>query len=183
MTDSYAKTDIPGLYALGEVAHTGLHGANRMASNSLLECLVFAERASEDILRRDPNHTIPSIPLIPEWDESQVIESDEEVMISHNWDELRRIMWDYVGICRSNTRLNRAAGRLEILKNEIAEYYQHYRVSSDLLELRNLVIIADLIIRSALARKESRGLHYNKDYPDLDNSQDPKNTILTPPQE
>jgi len=178
MTDSYARTDIAGLYALGEVAHTGLHGANRMASNSLLECLVFADRASEDILRND--HSQP-IPVIPDWDESQVIDSDEEVMIAHNWDELRRFMWDYVGIVRSTKRLKRAEHRLELLKNEIADYYHHYRISSDLLELRNLVIVADLIIRSALARKESRGLHYTQDYPDLDTSQDAKNTILTPP--
>ena len=180
MTDSYARTDIAGLYALGEVAHTGLHGANRMASNSLLECLVFAERASEDILSHKLDE---SIPAIPDWDESQVIDSDEEVIIAHNWDELRRFMWDYVGIVRSNKRLQRAAHRLELLKNEIADYYHHYRISSDLLELRNLVIVADLIIQSALARKESRGLHYTQDYPELDTTQSPKNTILTPPLE
>lgn len=180
MADSYARTDIPGLYALGEVAHTGLHGANRMASNSLLECLVFADRASEDILRQNISQPIPTI---PDWDESQVIDSDEEVMIAHNWDELRRFMWDYVGIVRSTKRLQRAEHRLEILKNEIADYYHHYRVSSDLLELRNLVIVADLIIQSALARKESRGLHYTQDYPALDAKQNAKNTILTPPPE
>ncbi|NOQ13376.1 MAG: L-aspartate oxidase [Methyloprofundus sp.] len=180
MTDSYARTDIAGLYAIGEVAHTGLHGANRMASNSLLECLVFAERASEDILRQDHSHPIPTI---PDWDESQVIDSEEEIMIAHNWDELRRFMWDYVGIVRSTQRLLRAKHRLEILKNEISDYYQHYRINSDLLELRNLVIVADLIIRSALARKESRGLHYTQDYPELDETQSAKNTILTPPPE
>lgn len=177
MTDNYARTDIAGLYAVGEVAHTGLHGANRMASNSLLECLVFADRASEDILRQGFKQPIPKI---PDWDESQVIDSEEEVMITHNWDELRRFMWDYVGIVRSTKRLLRAEHRLEILKNEIADYYQHYRISSDLLELRNLVIVADLIIQSALARKESRGLHYTQDYPELDKSQNAKNTILTP---
>ena len=122
MTDSYARTDISGLYALGEVAHTGLHGANRMASNSLLECLVFAERASEEILGKKLNQAMPEI---PDWDESQVIDSEEEVMIAHNWDELRRIMWDYVGIVRSNKRLERAAHRLETLKDEIADYGQH----------------------------------------------------------
>jgi len=180
MTDSYARTDIAGLYALGEVAYTGLHGANRMASNSLLECLVFAERASEDIHHQ--NHQHPT-PIIPDWDESQVIDSEEEVMIAHNWDELRRFMWDYVGIVRSTQRLLRAKHRLEILKNEIADYYQHYRINSDLLELRNLVIVADLIICSALERKESRGLHYTQDYPELDKTQDAKNTILTPPLE
>ncbi|NOQ63040.1 MAG: L-aspartate oxidase [Methyloprofundus sp.] len=178
MTDSYANTDIKGLYALGEVAHTGLHGANRMASNSLLECLVFADRASEDILRQEPNRTAVEI---PDWDESQVIDSEEEVMIAHNWDELRRFMWDYVGIVRSNQRLKRAEHRLDLLKNEVADYYQHYRISSDLLELRNLLIVADLIIQSALTRKESRGLHYTQDHPTLDNSQPPQNTILTPP--
>lgn len=178
MTDNYARTDIAGLYALGEVAHTGLHGANRMASNSLLECLVFAERASESILKQ---HNDLAIPTIPEWDESQVIDSDEEVMIAHNWDELRRVMWDYVGIVRTTRRLQRAAHRLDLIKNEIADYYHHYRISSDLLELRNLVIVADLIIQSALARKESRGLHYTLDYPELDKSQTAKNTILTPP--
>ncbi|RLA19234.1 MAG: L-aspartate oxidase [Gammaproteobacteria bacterium] len=180
MTDSYARTDIAGLYAVGEVAHTGLHGANRMASNSLLECLVFADRASEDILRQDLKETISTV---PDWDESQVIDSDEEVIIAHNWDELRRFMWDYVGIVRTTKRLQRAEHRLELLKNEIADYYHHYRISSDLLELRNLVIVADLIIQSALARKESRGLHYTQDYPELDSSQKPKNTIITPPQE
>ncbi len=178
MTDHYARTDISGLYAIGEVAHTGLHGANRMASNSLLECLVFADRASEDILRQDLNTPIPTI---PDWDESQITDSEEEVMIAHNWDELRRFMWDYVGIVRSTKRLLRAKHRLELLKNEIADYYHHYRISSDLLELRNLVIVADLIIQSALARKESRGLHYTQDYPELDENQNGKNTILMPP--
>jgi len=177
MTDSYARTDINGLYALGEVAHTGLHGANRMASNSLLECLVFADRASEDILKQDFSQS----PIeLPAWDESMVIESQEEVMIAHNWDELRRFMWNYVGIVRTTQRLERAARRLELLKNEITDYYQHYRVSSDLLELRNLVIVADLIIQSALARKESRGLHYTLDFPVPDDSQPAQNTIMTP---
>ncbi len=177
MTDSYARTDIKGLYALGEVAYTGLHGANRMASNSLLECLVFAQRASEDILKQTCQQPLPEI---HDWDESQVIPAKEAVMIAHNWDELRRFMWDYVGIVRSNQRLQRAMHRLELLKDEIAEYYQNYRVSSDLLELRNLVIVAELIIRCALARKESRGLHYTIDYPELDKSEPAKNTILTP---
>jgi len=177
MTDDYARTDISGLYALGEAAHTGLHGANRMASNSLLECLVFADRACEDILKQDLNKPLPES---PDWDESQVIESQEEIMIAHNWDEVRRFMWNYVGIVRTTQRLERAARRLELLKNEINDYYQHYRVSSDLLELRNLVIVADLIIQSALARKESRGLHYTLDYPELDNSQPAQNTIIQP---
>lgn len=176
MTDSYARTDISGLYALGEVACTGLHGANRMASNSLLECLVFAERASEHILSSELLNTVVELPA---WDESQVKESTEEVMIAHNWDELRRFMWDYVGIVRTTERLQRASHRLALLQKEIADYYQSYHINSDLLELRNLVIVADLIIKSALARKESRGLHYTLDYPELDNSQR-KNTVLAP---
>ena len=178
LTDADARTDIPGLYAIGEVACTGLHGANRMASNSLLECLVFAEQANQDIRRRFSSLPEP-LPL-PDWDESKVGDSDEEVVISHNWDELRRFMWDYVGIVRTNKRLERALNRLVLLKEEIAEYYGQFRITSDLLELRNLVIVAELIIRCAQQRKESRGLHYTKDYPDLDNSQPAKNTILTP---
>ena len=178
LTDKNARTDIPGLYAIGEVACTGLHGANRMASNSLLECLVFAEQANQDI--RSQFEQSPEPPLLPIWDESKVSDSDEEVVIAHNWDELRRFMWDYVGIVRTNKRLERAMNRLVLLKDEISEYYGQFRVTSDLLELRNLVIVAELIIRSAQQRKESRGLHYTKDYPDLDNSQPPKNTVLVP---
>ncbi len=178
VTDLDAHTDIMGLYAIGEVACTGLHGANRMASNSLLECLVFAERAAVDILKKLPDTTTP--PILKQWDESQVIESDEEIIVSHNWDELRRFMWDYVGIVRTNKRLKKAMSRLKLLKEDIAEHYANYRVTSDLLELRNLVIVAELIIRSAQMRKESRGLHYTKDYPETDNTIPPKNTILTP---
>jgi L-aspartate oxidase len=179
VADSYARTDISGLYAIGEVACTGLHGANRMASNSLLECIVFAERAAQDILKKLPTLSSEKI-NIPEWDESRVSDSDEEVVVSHNWDELRRFMWDYVGIVRTNKRLSRAMRRLELLKEEIAEYYGHFRVTSDLLELRNLVIVAELIVRCAQQRKESRGLHYTQDYPELDNSQPPQNTVLIP---
>ncbi|MEI6707083.1 MAG: L-aspartate oxidase [Methylococcales bacterium] len=178
LTDSYARTNIHNLYAIGEVASTGLHGANRMASNSLLECLVFAERASEDILQK--LDSIASVPEIPDWDESKVTDSDEEVVVSHNWHELRRFMWDYVGIVRSDKRLDRAMSRVELLQKEIAEYYGHFRVTSDLLELRNLVIVAELIIRCAKQRKESRGLHYTLDYPDTDDTQPPQNTVLTP---
>ncbi len=178
LTDSYARTDIANLYAIGEVASTGLHGANRMASNSLLECLVFADRASTDILQRLPGIAKP--PAIPEWDESQVTDSNDEVVVAHNWDELRRFMWDYVGIVRSDKRLHRALSRVELLKSEIAEYYGNFRVTSDLLELRNLAIVAELIIRCALLRKESRGLHFTEDYPDLDTSKPPQNTVLTP---
>lgn len=178
LTDSHARTDIENLYAIGEVACTGLHGANRMASNSLLECLVFADLASEDILRKLP--AIPAASNIPDWDESQVSDSDEEVVVSHNWDELRHFMWDYVGIVRTDKRLNRAMNRVELLKKEIAEYYGNFRVTSDLLELRNLVIVAELIIRCAQQRKESRGLHYTLDYPETDNSKPAQNTILSP---
>jgi len=178
LTDSYARTDIKNLYAIGEVASTGLHGANRMASNSLLECLVFADRACEDILLKLPG--IPPAPLIPDWDESQVIDSDEEVVVSHNWNELRHFMWDYVGIVRTDKRLSRAMNRVDLLKKEITEYYSHFRVTSDLLELRNLVIVAELIIRCAQQRKESRGLHYTLDYPETDTSKPPQNTILKP---
>ena len=178
LTDSYARTDITNLYAVGEVACTGLHGANRMASNSLLECLVFADRASADILQKLPAIAPP--PPIPDWDESQVIDSDEEVVVAHNWNELRHFMWDYVGIVRTDKRLSRALNRVELLKKEIGEYYGHFRVTSDLLELRNLVIVAELIIRCAQQRKESRGLHYTLDYPETDNTRPPQNTILTP---
>jgi L-aspartate oxidase len=178
MTDSYARTDITNLYAIGEVASTGLHGANRMASNSLLECLVFADRASEDILKNLAD--IPAPPAIRDWDESKVSNSDEEVVVSHNWDELRRFMWDYVGIVRTDKRLDRAMHRVDLLKLEISEYYGNFRVTSDLLELRNLVIVAELIIRCAQLRKESRGLHYTLDYPDTDNSKPAQNSILTP---
>jgi L-aspartate oxidase len=150
-----------------------------MASNSLLECLVFAERASEDILQKLA--AIQFADGISEWDESKVSDSDEEVVVSHNWDELRRFMWDYVGIVRSDKRLHRALSRVELLKKEIGEYYGNFRVTSDLLELRNLVIVAELIIRSALQRKESRGLHFTLDYPETDNSKPARNTILIPP--
>jgi L-aspartate oxidase len=178
LTDYHAHTDIPGLYAVGEAACTGLHGANRMASNSLLECLVFAKQAAEDILQGLADQPAP--PELPEWDESQVTDSDEEVVVAHNWDEIRRFMWDYVGIVRTDKRLQRALRRVVLLKQEIAEYYGHFRVTSDLLELRNLVIVAELIIRSALLRKESRGLHFTLDYPAPDNTRPPQNTVLSP---
>ncbi|CAG7855952.1 L-aspartate oxidase [biofilm metagenome] len=178
LTDSYARTNINNLYAIGEVASTGLHGANRMASNSLLECLVFADRAKEDIMKNISSIPVP--PVIRDWDESQVSDSDEEVVVSHNWDELRRFMWDYVGIVRTNKRLERALHRVDLLKQEINEYYGNFRVTGDLLELRNLVIVAELIIRCAQLRKESRGLHYTLDYPFLDDSKAPQNSILTP---
>ncbi|MFA7620178.1 MAG: L-aspartate oxidase, partial [Thiohalomonadaceae bacterium] len=157
MTDVRARTDLANLYAAGETAFTGLHGANRMASNSLLECLVFGHAAADDILTRLDE--VPAPPALPAWDESRVTDSDEEVVVSHNWEELRRFMWDYVGIVRTNKRLARAKRRVDLLLGEIAEYYGNFRVTNNLLELRNLATVADLIIRSALARKESRGLH------------------------
>lgn len=177
VTDRKARTDLPGLYAVGEVAYTGLHGANRMASNSLLECLVFSELAAHDIAARI-GHT-PRTEGIPPWDESQVVEPDEEIVVAHNWDELRRFMWDYVGIVRATKRLLRAKHRLNLLRDEVKEYYSGVRVSSDLLELRNLVDVAGLIIRSALSRRESRGLHYSLDYPQEDEKQRHP-TVLAP---
>jgi len=179
MTDHLGRSDLPALYAVGETAHTGLHGANRLASNSLLECLAFAASAAEDIRARLPG--TPAPPLIRPWDESRVTDSDEEVVVTHNWNELRRFMWDYVGIARTDKRLQRAKNRVDLLFAEIAEYYGSFRVTSDLLELRNLALVADLIIRSAMARKESRGLHYTQDYPTPDASRPPENTVLTPP--
>ncbi len=179
MTDLRARTDLEGLYAVGEVAHTGLHGANRMASNSLLECLVFAQACAEDL--RDRLGSLPQPPELPEWDESRVTDSDEMVVVSHNWDELRRFMWDYVGIVRTTKRLQRAKRRVDLLLAEIEEYYGNFRVNADLLELRNLALVADLIIRSALARRESRGLHYTLDHPQPDESAPPRDTVLSPP--
>jgi len=176
VTDLNARTDITSLYAVGETAFSGLHGANRMASNSLLECLVFAQTCAKDIIQR--LDISPPPPTIPKWDESQVTDSDEDVVISHNWDELRRFMWDYVGIVRTDKRLQRAKRRVDLLHQEINEYYSNYKVSNDLLELRNLVTVADLIICSAIQRKESRGLHFTMDYPEqADKTCD---TILTP---
>ncbi len=165
-TDLHGRSTLPGLYAIGEVACTGLHGANRMASNSLLECLVFAHAACADIKARLAAAQPP--PSIPDWDESQVTNSDEEIVVAHNWDELRRFMWDYVGIVRTTKRLQRALNRVALLRSEIAEYYGNFRVTNDLIELRNLVENANLIIRSALSRKESRGLHFTLDYPERD---------------
>ena len=177
-TNLYGQTDIDSLYAIGETAFTGLHGANRMASNSLLECLVFAQSASSHIISqlKEPH----SWETIEDWDESRVTNSDEEVVVSHNWDELRRFMWDYVGIVRTDKRLKRAKSRVDLLLSEIDEYYGNFRITNDLLELRNLATVADLIIRCAMQRKESRGLHYTLDYPDKDDSSPAKNTILKP---
>ncbi len=175
VTDLAARTDITNLYAVGETAFTGLHGANRLASNSLLECLVLGQAAANDILEQ-PSTPLPSL---PEWDESRVTDADEEIVISHNWDELRRFMWDYVGIVRTNKRLERAQHRIKLLTGEIDDYYSNFRVSNDLIELRNLVLTADLIVQCAMQRHESRGLHYSRDYPGQ--LAEAKNTVLTPP--
>ncbi|MEN8166440.1 MAG: L-aspartate oxidase [Pseudomonadota bacterium] len=178
VVNQHAQTDVSGLYAIGEVAYTGLHGANRMASNSLLECLVFAKLAADAI--HDSLERTPAPPDLLPWDESRVTDSDEEVVVSHNWDELRRFMWDYVGIVRSNKRLQRAKRRVDLLRLEIGEYYNNFRVTNDLLELRNLVEVADLIIRSAQSRRESRGLHYTIDFPLRDDKVQRRPTVLIP---
>ncbi|WP_099743234.1 L-aspartate oxidase [Acidovorax sp. 62] len=175
LTDLAGRTDLPGLYAVGEVACTGLHGANRLASNSLLECMVFA-RAAAQAIAAAPTSTLPAVPA---WDDSRVTDADESVVISHNWDELRRFMWDYVGIVRTNKRLERAAHRIAMLQGEIQEFYAHFHITRDLLELRNLVQVADLIVKSAQLRRESRGLHYSRDYPDMAAPAAP--TLLVPP--
>ncbi len=178
VVDKQSLTDLNQLYAIGEVAFTGLHGANRMASNSLLECLVFAKAAAENIIKR--NHRVShSMVNIPKWDESQVSDSDEEVVVSHNWHELRHLMWNYVGIVRTTKRLERAKRRIQLLKQEVKDYYSNFKVTSDLLELRNLITVAELIIECAMKRKESRGLHYTLDYPKLNNDNEALDTILT----
>ena len=161
VTDLHGRTDLPGLYAVGETTYTGLHGANRLASNSLLECVVLGRSCAEDILLRP----VPDTASLPAWDESQVENADEQVVIAHNWDELRLLMWNYVGIVRTTKRLERALHRIKLLKSEIDDYYANFRVNRDLLELRNLVDCAELIVRSALMRHESRGLHYSRDFP------------------
>ncbi len=176
ITDQHGRTDIEGLYAIGETAFTGLHGANRLASNSLLECFVYARSAAQHIASCGPT-SAPSVD-IPDWDESQVTDSDEDVIVSHNWDELRRFMWNYVGIVRTDKRLKRAQYRVEALLTEIDEFYSNYKITSDLVELRNLSLVASLIIQSAQSRKESRGLHFTLDHPHTDDIA--RNTILTP---
>ncbi|CAM3725396.1 L-aspartate oxidase [Rahnella victoriana] len=176
MVDQHGRTDLDGLYAIGEVSYTGLHGANRLASNSLLECVVYGWSAAEDIIKRLPHARLAK--NIPQWDESRVDNSDEQVVIQHNWHELRLFMWDYVGIVRTTKRLERALRRIMTLQQEIDEYYANFRISNNLLELRNLVLVAELIVRSALERKESRGLHFTLDYPEL--QENPQPTILQP---
>ncbi len=178
-TDLNGCTDVENLYAIGETAFTGLHGANRMASNSLLECLVFSQSASKHIQQQlSQKHNWDTV---RPWDESRVTDSDEDVVVSHNWDELRRFMWDYVGIVRTDKRLQRAKHRVDLLLSEIEEYYGNYKINNDLLELRNLAVVADLIIRCAMQRKESRGLHYTLDYPETDTTDTPHNSVLSPP--
>ncbi len=174
--DLAGRTDLPGLYAAGECSESGLHGANRLASNSLLECFVFGEAAAADILARWDSFAAP--PPVRPWDESRVTDSDEEVVIKQNWTEIRRFMWNYVGIVRTTKRLERAAHRIQLLQGEVGDYYGHFRVSTDLIELRNLLQTAELIVQSALRRKESRGLHYILDYPQTDG--EAKDTVLVP---
>lgn len=172
--DRQGRTDLDNLYAIGETTCTGLHGANRLASNSLLECLVYGRAAATDIGQRQP----ASAPALRGWDESRVTDADEQIVITHNWHELRSFMWDYVGIVRTNKRLERAAHRIRLLRNEINEYYSNFRVTSDLIELRNLVETADLMVRCAQQRHESRGLHASRDYPET--LPVAKNTLLKP---
>jgi L-aspartate oxidase len=165
MTDLHAQTDIKNLYAIGEVAYTGLHGANRLASNSLLECLVFSNAAVKDILSRSISHN----KKLPSWDESRVTDADEEILITHTWNELRRFMWNYVGIVRTNKRLYRALHRINMLRDEVNEFYINFKISNNLIELRNLLQVSELIVKSAISRKESRGLHFSKDFPNTSN--------------
>jgi L-aspartate oxidase len=176
VVDQYGRTDVAGLYAVGETTFTGLHGANRLASNSLLECIVYGVSAARHIAEHIDTIATPC--SAPDWDESRVTNSDEDVVISHNWDELRRFMWDYVGIVRTDKRLKRALNRVSMLRSEIAEFYSNYRISNDLLELRNLALVSELIIRCAMQRKESRGLHFTLDYPEA--LATPKDSILKP---
>ena len=177
VVDEHSQTDLAGLYAIGETSYTGLHGANRMASNSLLECFVYGMSAAKDIEAKFNHHF--DKPTVPEWDASQSTNPDEDVVILQNWDELRQTMWNYVGIVRTTKRLQRALHRIEMLKKEITEYYQDYHVSKNLIELRNLVMVSEMIVRCAMQRKESRGLHYTLDYPEL--SPELRKTVLTPP--
>ncbi|PJG43879.1 L-aspartate oxidase [Acinetobacter tandoii] len=177
VVDEHSQTDIQGLYAVGETSYTGLHGANRMASNSLLECFVYGMSAAEHIKSQYvANYHSPAV---PEWDDSQVMNPDEDVVILQNWDELRQTMWNYVGIVRTTKRLQRALHRIEMLKREITEYYEDYQVSKNLIELRNLVLVSEMIVRCAMERKESRGLHFTLDYPEL--APELRKTVLTPP--
>lgn len=178
LTDLHGRTDLKRLYVIGESSCTGLHGANRLASNSLLECIVIGRAAAKDILKRLKRNSGEEIPTLPNWDESKVVDPDEQIVVSHNWDELRRFMWDYVGIVRTNKRLLRAQNRINLLQEEISDFYSHFKVNNDLIELRNLATVTELTIQSALLRKESIGLHYTLDYPE--SRKDSSDTILTP---
>lgn len=180
-TDMSGRTDIERLYAIGETACTGLHGANRLASNSLLEALVYAHNAAQQAVKDVNTFNFESIPECPLWDEAGTTDSDEVIMVSHNWDEIRRFMWNYVGIVRSNKRLARARRRIENIQEEIRKYYWDFKVTSDLIELRNIAMVAELIIKCAMHRKESRGLHYNIEYPDRDDKHWQKDTLLRRP--
>jgi L-aspartate oxidase len=174
MTNLDAQTDIEQLYVIGEAAYTGLHGANRLASNSLLECLVFSDAAAKAIISEKGHQSF----VLPSWDESRVTDSDEEVLITHTWNELRRFMWNYVGIVRTNKRLARALHRINMLRDEVHEFYTNFKISNNLIELRNLLQVAELIVLSAIERKESRGLHFSKDFPQIDAVK--KITIISP---
>jgi L-aspartate oxidase len=180
VTDMDGRTSIHRLYAVGETACTGLHGANRLASNSLLEALVYANRAARQAIE-DLQTGAPLTTEVPIWDDTGTTDSDEAIMVTHNWDEIRRLMWNYVGIVRSDKRLERARRRIEIITKEINEYYWDFKISGDLIELRNIAVVADLIITCALHRKESRGLHYNLQYPQRDDRRWQKDTVIRRP--
>jgi L-aspartate oxidase len=181
VTDMFGRTDIKRLYAVGETACTGLHGANRLASNSLIEALVYADKAAKQAVRAIKTTDIASAPDPPHWDETGTTHSDECIMVSHNWDEIRRFMWNYVGIVRSNKRLERARRRIENIQNEILSYYWDFKVTPDLIELRNIAVVAELVIKCAMHRKESRGLHYTLEYPEKDDQRWLKDTVLRRP--
>jgi L-aspartate oxidase len=181
VTDIYGRTNIQRLYAIGETACTGLHGANRLASNSLLEALVYAHQAARKSIEEMENLAPEPTIQIPAWDDSGTTDSDEVIMVSHTWNEIRMLMWNYVGIVRSDKRLARANRRIEIIQNEINEYYWNFKITPDLIELRNIATVAELIIRCAMHRKESRGLHYNIAYPEKNDLRWKKDTVLRRP--